>query len=111
MRNTGLCCIDLFLGELVVRHGIKTFDTLRHITIRDALYFQLMHANEIGNLLETDGRIVNQPNSGRLSHNWFCHDRLSFKAQLSRRLKRLSRRTETVSIVGELAGYIVSQTK
>ena len=44
--------VNLFLGQLVVRHGIEPFDASRNIAVRNALNFQFMHANKVGNRLK-----------------------------------------------------------
>ena len=68
-----------FLGrQLVVGDRIKALHTGRHIAIRNALHFQLMQFTKIGDLLEADGGVINQPNGGCFCHDRFGHFHVSF---------------------------------
>jgi len=65
--------LDLDLVELVVGDRVETLDPGRHVTVGDALDFQLVQATEVGDLLEAEGGVVDQPDGGRLGHQGFCH--------------------------------------
>ena len=73
MQRIRLCCVNLFLRQLVVRQRIEPFHALCNIAVSDPLHFQLVHSDEIRNLLEADRRIVHQPDGCGLGHNRFCH--------------------------------------
>ena len=79
MQRVRLPFFDLFFGQLVVGNRVKALHALRHVTIRDALHFKLVHFHEIRDLFEAQGCVVHQPYGSGAGHNRFCHVGLSLK--------------------------------
>ena len=100
--------VDLDLIELAVTNGVEALHANGHVAIRDTLDFKLMHANEIGDLLEGQSGVVNQPNGSCTGHDRFVH-RVHSRTQIFPAARKgLSRRT--VSIVGEIGALILRET-
>ena len=58
--------VNLFLGQLVVCDRVESLDAGRHVTVGNALHFQLVQPAEIRDLLERDRGVVRQPDRSRL---------------------------------------------
>ncbi|MPL75526.1 hypothetical protein SDC9_21350 [bioreactor metagenome] len=68
VERVGLALVDFLLVELVVRDRVEALHAHRHVPVGDALHLELVHAAEIGDLLEAQRRVVHQPNGGCLGH-------------------------------------------
>src|SRR5207247_7703792 len=58
----------LLAGELAVLDGVHAHDAAGDIAICDALHLERMQAAEGGDLLETEGGVVNEPDGSGLWH-------------------------------------------
>ena len=66
----GLTAGDLLGGGLAVRHRIETLHLIGHFAVGDGLNLERMQAAEIGDLLEGERGVLDQPYGGRLGHQW-----------------------------------------
>ena len=72
-----LAARDLVAGELVRRDGILALDAGRHFAVGDALHLKRVQLAEIGDLVERQGRVLHEPDGGRLRHQrCVAHDML-----------------------------------
>jgi hypothetical protein len=69
---------DLLAGQLAGGHRVLALDALGHVFVGDAFHFQRMQAAEIGDLLEGERGVVDQPDGGRLGHQRFFGHGTSF---------------------------------
>ena len=59
---------DLVMGELAGGDRVDALDSLGHVLVRNTLHLEGMHADELGDLLEGERGVVDQPDGGRLGH-------------------------------------------
>ena len=71
-RVAGVCLTlgDLLAGQLATGDRVKALDALGHVAVGDALHFEFVEVAEFGDLLEGKGGVLNQPDCGRLGHQW-----------------------------------------
>jgi hypothetical protein len=71
--GVALAAGDVLAGQLAVLHRVVADDALRHLAIRDGLHLQRMHLHEIGDLVEGEGGLLDQPHGGCLGHQGLDH--------------------------------------
>ena len=69
----GFAAGDFFFGQLAIGERIKPVHAGRHFAIGDGLHFESMKRAIRRNLIEGQGRIIDQPYGGGLGHEWLCH--------------------------------------
>jgi hypothetical protein len=65
--------MDLVAGELAGGDGVHALDAVSHVAIGDALHLEHVQTAELRDLLEGQGGILDQPDGGRLGHQWLVH--------------------------------------
>jgi hypothetical protein len=60
-RGVVLAALDLFPGKLAVGGGVQTLDSNRHFAVGDALHLELVQTAELGDLLEGERGVLDQP--------------------------------------------------
>ncbi len=76
LHTVGRCRLGLgqFLaGQLTIGDRVGAADIARHFTIGNALDFEQVQATEIGDLVESERGVVNEPDGGRLGHQNVGH--------------------------------------
>src|SRR5262249_51454767 len=58
----------LLARQLAGQHRIETLDALRSIAIGDCLHLEGMKVAELGDLIERQGGVLDEPDGGRLGH-------------------------------------------
>ncbi len=64
----GFGALDLVAGELAGEDRVEPLDALRRVTVGDRLYFERVQLAEIGDLIERQGRVLDQPDGGGFRH-------------------------------------------
>jgi hypothetical protein len=59
---------DLLARQLPGQHRVKTFNSLRRVAIGDRLHFEHVKFAEIGDLVERQSGVLDEPDGGRLRH-------------------------------------------
>ena len=59
---------DLLAGELAGGDRVHALDAVGDVAVGDALHFEHVQAAELGDLLEGERGVVDQPDGGRLGH-------------------------------------------
>ena len=78
----GLSLVDLVLGQLMRPHRIAAGQLACGGVIGDRLHFQDVEAAELGDLLEAERSIVDQPRGGRMGHERLGHGETSCLKQI-----------------------------
>src|SRR5215475_15027268 len=60
--------LDLLAAELACEHGIEALDALRRIAVGDCLHLEWMKLAKIGNLIERERGVLDQPDGGCFRH-------------------------------------------
>ncbi|MGY3406330.1 hypothetical protein ACVWZV_002443 [Bradyrhizobium sp. GM5.1] len=63
-----LALLDFLAGQLAIGKGIHALDALGGVAIGDRAHLEGVHFGEIGDLIEGQRGIVEQPDGGRLGH-------------------------------------------
>ena len=63
-----LAARDLLARELAGRDRVHALDALRHVAVGDAFHLQHMQAAQLGDLLERERGVLDQPNGGGFRH-------------------------------------------
>ncbi len=79
--RVGLAALDLLGGELAVRDRVEALDALRHLAVGDAVDLELVQPGELGDLPEGQRGVLDQPDGGRLLHQWKRHGVAPFVEQ------------------------------
>src|SRR5690606_7813168 len=70
---------DLVAGKLAGHHRVEALDALRRLTVGDRLHLERVKLAELGDLVERQCRVVDQPDSSRLGHQECAgHEEKSF---------------------------------
>jgi hypothetical protein len=64
----GLRLVELVARELVGGDRVEALDALRHFAVGDALHLERVKFAEVGDLIEGQRRIFDQPHGGRFGH-------------------------------------------
>jgi hypothetical protein len=65
--------VELLARQLAVGDRIGAADIARHLAVGDAAHLQRVQAAEVGDLLEGERGVVDQPDGGRLGHQDIGH--------------------------------------
>ena len=68
--------VNFLAGQLAIGDRIRAADIPGNLAVGDTLHFKRMEPAEIGDLLEGQRRVVDQPDSGRLRHQNVGHEGL-----------------------------------
>jgi hypothetical protein len=79
---------DLVAGQHAGPHRIKPADSRRHLAVGDALYLKRVQAAELGDLVEGQARVLDQPDGRGLRHQRSIHAKLPGKASRKMRNAR-----------------------
>src|SRR5262249_32228938 len=64
--------LDLLAAELTGEHGIETLDALRGIAVGDRLHLERGKLAEVGDLIERERGVLDQPDGGCFRHQRRC---------------------------------------
>jgi hypothetical protein len=85
MVRVSLTFSKLVTGELTGYDRIASDDALNPLIVCDGLHFERVELAEIGNLVERQSCIFNQPDCGRLRHKGLGrHDKFSLRSSRPR---------------------------
>ena len=70
---TGISRRDLLAGELAVGHRVHADDSDGDFAIGNRLHLEGVHVAEVGNLLEAQSGVLDEPDGGRLRHQGMGH--------------------------------------
>jgi hypothetical protein len=90
--------LDLLAAELAGEHGIEALDALRGITVRDRLHLERVKLAEVGDLIERERGVLDQPDGG-----CFRHQRRCGHGEISSALRPPSRAKLVSSVMTEVA--------
>ena len=60
--------LDLLARELAGQHRVEPLDPLRGVAVGDRLHFERVQLAEIGDLVERQRGVLDEPDGGRLRH-------------------------------------------
>ena len=69
----GLAALDLLGGGLAVGDRVEPLHLDRDLAVGDRLHLELMQAAEIGDLLEGEGGVLDEPHGGGFRHQGSSH--------------------------------------
>ena len=68
MFGIGLGLLDLLAGQLAGQDRVETLDALRGVAVGNRLHLERVQLAEIGDLVEGQASVLDQPDGGRLGH-------------------------------------------
>src|SRR5271166_6306118 len=77
---------DFLARELAGGDRIIAFDARRHFAVGDPFDFERVQSAKLGDLVESQGGVFDQPDSSRLRHQWrVAHERKLLDDRMSAR--------------------------